>query len=299
VQRTSHYILLRRGARARRPALASQTLNISVRPGVSRRLPYCGGATERICVPARARAQDPVPQTEPARLNSHPLPGALDSNAAPNEPAASEPDAKQGSELATRPVDDSKNRIFFVLPNYTTIEGTGHVPAITTAQSFKMAALDSFDPFVYPLFGFIAGVSQLQDSPPSWPQDFSGYAKRFGLAFADNTLCSLFTTGVMPSVLKQDPRYYQGRTTGFLPRVGYAASRTLVTRSRSGHHQFNLSEIGGTFLVATVSNAYYPAEERNRTDTLNRWWTQAMWDTLSNELKEFWPDIRRPLRRSS
>jgi len=30
---------------------------------------------------------------------------------------------------------------------------------------------------------------------------------------------------------------------------------------------------------------------------LSRWGMQVMWDTLSNELKEFWPDVRRKLHR--
>ncbi len=192
---------------------------------------------------------------------------------------------------------DSKNRIFGLMPNYTTVEGFGKVEPITSAKSFKMAALDSFDPFVYPLFAFIAATAQVQNEPPSWGHDWEGYAKRYGLAFADNTMCSLITTGLMPSLLKQDPRYYQGRATGFFPRFAYAASRSVVTKSRSGQPQFNLSEIGGTLIVAGASNVYYPPEERTRNATLERWGTQAMWDTVANELKEFWPDIRRMMHR--
>ena len=192
---------------------------------------------------------------------------------------------------------DSKNRIFGVMPNYTTVEGFGKVEPITSAKSFKMAALDSFDPFVYPLFAFIAATAQVQNEPPSWGHDWEGYAKRYGLAFADNTMCSLITTGLMPSLLKQDPRYYQGRATGFFPRFAYAASRSVVTKSRTGQPQFNLSEVGGTLIVAGASNMYYPPEERTRNATLERWGTQAMWDTVANELKEFWPDIRRMMHR--
>jgi len=33
--------------------------------------------------------------------------------------------------------------------------------------------------------------------------------------------------------------------------------------------------------------------------TLSRWGMQVMWDTLSNQLKEFWPDVRHRLRRQS
>jgi hypothetical protein len=29
--------------------------------------------------------------------------------------------------------------------------------------------------------------------------------------------------------------------------------------------------------------------------TLTRWGTQILWDAAANELKEFWPDLRRRL----
>ena len=91
---------------------------------------------------------------------------------------------------------------------------------------------------------------------------------------------------------QQDPRYFQGGATGFFHRVAYAASRSAITHSRTGQRQFNVSEIGGTLVVANISNLYYPPDERTTHDTLIRWGTQAMWDTVANELKEFWPDIR-------
>jgi hypothetical protein len=250
------------------------------------------GAAGLLSIVAPARAVEPSPQ---GAQSAPPTTSTPSPSTAP-EPTATDKSAPDQDEPAVPSADsasDSKNRIFGVVPNYTTVEGFGKVKPITTAQSFKMAALDAFDPFVYPLFAFIAGTAQAQHEPQSWEQDWSGYGKRYGLAFADNTTCSLITTGLMPSLLKQDPRYYQGRKTGFFPRLGYAASRSVVTKSRSGHSQFNLSEIGGTFVVAGMSNLYYPQDERNMTATLERWGTQAMWDTVANELKEFWPDIRK------
>lgn len=238
----------------------------------------------------------PMRAQEPAQIPSTPVPSTAPApEAQKTDGAATAEDKAADSETGVDP--DSKNRIFGVMPNYTTVEGFGAVKPITGGESFKMAALDSFDPFVYPLFGFIAGISHAQNDPPEWGQTWSGYAKRYGLAFADNTVCSLVTTGLMPTLLKQDPRYYQGRATGFVHRFYYAASRSAVTKSRTGHPQFNLSEIGGTLIVANISNLYYPASERTVPDTLTRWGTQTMWDTVANELKEFWPDIRKALHR--
>jgi hypothetical protein len=250
-----------------------------------------------------APAQQPAPPAQqPAPPAQQPAPPAAAPAQAPPTQGAppTEPPAATAPPNAAKPADpnaaDPNDRIFGVIPNYNTIEGkTTIAPPITSKQSFKIAAQGSFDPMVYPMFGFIAGVAQLQNSPESYGKGWEGYGKRYAVAFADNTVCSLVTTGLLPSLLKQDPRYYQGHATGFFHRLAYAASRSVVTKSRSGEPQFNLSEVGGTLIVANVSNLYYPSEEKNVPDTLQRWGTQAMWDTLANELKEFWPDIRHKL----
>jgi hypothetical protein len=91
--------------------------------------------------------------------------------------------------------------------------------------------------------------------------------------------------------------YYERGQGNPFGRVGYSASRILVTHGDSGHAQFNLSEAAGTAVAATFSNAYYPTAQRTMSGTLSRWGTQLMWDALSNQLKEFWPDVRRRLDR--
>ena len=96
---------------------------------------------------------------------------------------------------------------------------------------------------------------------------------------------------VVPALLKQDPRYFRIAQGGFLKRSGYAVSRIWVTRTDAGHRTFNLSEIGGAGLSSALSNAYYPVADRSWSATATRWASQVMWDAVSNELKEFWPDL--------
>jgi hypothetical protein len=253
------------------------------------------GAAACLTIAAPSRAQDPQkPQQAPPPASPTTPPPASSTTSTSSDPQA--PPQKPATSPDSSKDAKDKNRVFGVLPNYTSVEGESGFTPISNKDSFKMAALDSFDPMVYPLFGFIAAVGQAQNSDPEWGRGWSGYSKRYGAAFADNSVCSLMTTGVMPSIFGQDPRYYQGRATGFLPRLGYAAKASIVTRSRkTGHHQFNISEIGGTLVVANVGNLYYPQQERTVAGTLTRWGTQAMWDTVANELNVFWPDMRRVL----
>jgi hypothetical protein len=178
--------------------------------------------------------------------------------------------------------------MFGVLPNYTTVEEGDIAPRISTKQTFRMATLGSFDPYVFP---FVGVVSAMNHAPGQ------SYAQRYMTSLADNSIGNYLTTAVMPLAMGQDPRYFESGKGSLPRRVAYAASRSVITRGKSGRSQFNVSEIGGNALAATVSNLYYTSSERTVTGTLTRWGMQVMWDTLSNEMKEFWPDIRAKLHR--
>jgi hypothetical protein len=191
---------------------------------------------------------------------------------------------------AEPPVD----RIFGVLPNYTTIDAprgstAPQVPTLTTRESFRLASLGTFDPVVYPFVGLVSALGQASDE--------SDYSARFATAFADNAIGNFMTTAIVPSLTHQDSRYYRRGEGGVFGRLAYAASRGVVTRTRSGHATFNISEVAGTAAAASLSNLYYAPEDRTVSGTMTRWGTQVMWDTVANELKEFWPDIRNKIRK--
>jgi hypothetical protein len=191
----------------------------------------------------------------------------------------------------------SKDRLFFALPNFLTVENAGDVPPLTTAQKFQVTARSSFDYVELAWYGALAGIDQAENSQPSYGQGAAGYAKRYGERFADGTIENFMTGAVFASILHQDPRFYQSSAGGFWHRAAYAASRIVVTRSDSGHSQFNYSEIFGSATAATISTfTYHPHDERNLPNLVDVWATEIAFDTLSNELKEFWPDIRRKLR---
>ena len=85
-----------------------------------------------------------------------------------------------------------------------------NVPPLTPGQKFKVVARGVFDPMEFVLVGFVAGLGQASDSDPSYGQGAQGYAKRYGTAYGDNAIENFMASlGVLPSVLHQDPRYYQ------------------------------------------------------------------------------------------
>jgi hypothetical protein len=192
----------------------------------------------------------------------------------------------------------SKDRLFYALPNFLTLENSGHVPPLTAGQKFKVVARSSFDPVQYFWYGFLAGISQAQNSEPGFGQGAEGYGKRYGSAFADGTIENFMTAAVLPSLLHQDPRFFQSGQGGFGRRTGYAVSRIFVTRTDSGHQQFNFSEILGSAASASISTySYHPSGDRTFGNTMSVWGSQVGYDTVTIVIKEFWPDIRRKLRK--
>lgn len=188
-----------------------------------------------------------------------------------------------------------QDRLLGVLPNYATVAPDQQPLPLCTKLLFYLAAKSAFDRNVYPYVAIRAMVAFAEGEPESWSQDFDGYGRRYAAIFADSAIGTYMTTAMVPLLTRQDPRFYVLGEGSRWRRASYAASRTIITRGRSGGAQFNVSEIGGAALAAAASAAYYPSESRSASSVLGRWATTLMWDTLSFELKEFWPDIRRTL----
>lgn len=193
----------------------------------------------------------------------------------------------------------SKDRLFFTLPNFLTLENAGQVPPLTAGQKFKVVARSSFDYVEFPWYAFLAGISQAENSEPGYGQGAEGYGKRYGAAFADGTIENFLTSAILPSILRQDPRYFQNGHGGFWHRSGYAISRIFITRTDSGGNQFNFSEIVGSAMAAGISTySYHPHADQNLSNAASVWGTQLGYDTLTLVVKEFWPDIRRKFRKN-
>src|SRR4029077_17323752 len=96
----------------------------------------------------------------------------------------------------------SKDRLFFALPNFLTLE-TRQVSPLTTGQKFKAVTRSAFDYVEYPWYAFLAGISQAEHSEPGYGQGAAGYGKRYGAAFADGTMESFMTGAILPSLLRQ------------------------------------------------------------------------------------------------
>jgi hypothetical protein len=272
-----------------------------------------------LCVPAFAQQQPPAQQqpaqqppqqqtaTDPAdpgqqvfmpHPTQQPAPApAAAQNTDSTKPSTQSQSGTTTSGTANGSATGSNDRLFFALPNFGTVENAEQIKPLTAKQKFDLQLRSTFDPVEFPYVGLLAGISQARDSDPGYGQGALGYAKRYGAGFLDSIDENFMVGAVYPSLLREDPRYYQMGKGGFFHRAGYSVSRIFVTRTDAGNRQFNFSEILGSATGAAIGTTYRVGSEKSVGDACSDWATQVGWDTVSNLLKEFWPDIRRGLHR--
>lgn len=186
-------------------------------------------------------------------------------------------------------------RILWIMPNYRAVSANTTLPLQSFTEKFWLATQESFDYSAFIWNGMMAGIALSGKSEPSFGQGASGYGTYYAHAVADGTIENYMVEAVVPTLTKEDPRYYTLGRGGFFKRSGYAVSRLFITRTDAGHNSLNLSEIVGAGAAAGIGNAYYPAPSNMWVKTYQRWSSQILQDAASNFFKEFWPDVNRAI----
>jgi hypothetical protein len=250
-----------------------------------------------------------VPQTqtpEPVPSTQQPATSPSKTGKPADQSSAQSQDQNNLGEQNTKPEDtktneDSKktkdDRMFYVMPNYLTVENQSQVKPISWKEKFAISAKGTFDPYEFAIVGVVAGIRQAENSYPAFGQGAEGYGKRYGAAFADQVDGNLMVGGVYPTILKTDPRYFRLGEGRYGHRFLYAISRVFVTRKDSGASMFNIPEFAGNATAIAISNVYYPASDRSFVSSFTGWGVQMGIDAFGNELKEFWPDVHGYLQK--
>ena len=188
--------------------------------------------------------------------------------------------------------------IFGVISNVKTVtDPSTPFHPLTSKEKFKLVR-EFFDIGTLLSGALGAGITQATGGPPDYEQQGAkGYGKRFGAELGDDFTSEVFVTGVFPSLLHEDPRYFRQGAGSFSSRTFHAVSHVVVTRNDSGHNTYNFSQFLGNLTSSAISNAYYPDRERGVGDVFSRAGARMGGDALGLILREFAPDILRKFKR--
>jgi hypothetical protein len=154
-----------------------------------------------------------------------------------------------------------KQRVLGLVPNFYVSYVPDAVP-LTSKLKFKLAWKTMIDPVTFALVGVSAGVQQAQNDFSGYGQKAQGYAKRFGASYADTATSAFIGSAVLPSLLKQDPRYFYKGIGSTRSRILYAIANSVICKGDNQRWQPNYSAILGGLAAGGISNLYYPAKDR-------------------------------------
>lgn len=213
----------------------------------------------------------------------------------PTRPA-SQPTSQQRAARQVR--QEEHQHILAVIPNFETSYNRKFAP-LTVKQKFQLDYRTMFDPFQLVIAGMDAGASQAQGSFRGYGPGPVGFAKRFGASYADILDGYFWGSGVLPSLMHEDPRFFRKNRGGILNRALYAAATTVWCRWDNGRWGPNYANVAGNFIAGGISNAYYPANDRGASLTLERGLTDLADQVFVSEFVEFLPSHLRRKHRTT
>ena len=160
---------------------------------------------------------------------------------------------------------EEKQRVLGVIPNFY-VSYDHHAVPLTSRQKFELAWKTVIDPVNFGITGVIAGIQQADNDFSGYGQGAAGYGRRYGAAYGDFLTGTYIGSAILPSLLKQDPRYFYKGTGTVRSRILYAVANAVICKGDNGNWQPNYSSILGSLASGGISNLYYPAKNRNGAD---------------------------------
>jgi hypothetical protein len=192
--------------------------------------------------------------------------------------------------------EQEHQRVAGIMATFNTTRNRDAAP-LSPGQKFHLFFKSAFDPWPFGLNVVVAGVNQAANSDPEWGQGMQGYAKRYGAAYSDYFIGNFFGNAVLPSLLREDPRYFQKGSGSFTNRFLWAAASTVWCKRDGGGWGPNYANVGGNLIGAAIGRLYYPASERTVSDTISDGLTVSAEGIVGAEVIEFWPDMVRHHQR--
>lgn len=182
---------------------------------------------------------------------------------------------------------EETQRVLGIIPNFY-VSYVPNAAPLTRKQKFQLAARTVVDPFTLVVVAGTAGVEQWQNHFIGYGQGLQGYAKRFGANYADTVSGTFIGGAILPSILKQDPRYFYKGTGSFHSRFLYAIGMAFICKGDNRHWQPNYSNVLGSLAAGGISNLYYPSEDRSSASlTFENAGVGLIGSAASNILQEF------------
>ena len=175
------------------------------------------------------------------------------------------------------------------------------LPPASLSEKWNLFESETVSPFTLAAAGFNAAVSQMTRSAPLYgknPWKGGAFAKRAGASLGDIVSQNFFSDFLLASAFHEDTRYIRkGPSRKVWPRIGYAISRAVITRTDAGDPTFNFANVLGSAMSAGLSNAYYPPVSKTSSVSLTNFGTSIAGSGFANLMPELGPDVAHWMKK--
>jgi hypothetical protein len=214
----------------------------------------------------------------------------------------STPGTNHGASSPDVPLDANENpiplsrqqpqRILGFMPNFRSVSGgtTPHPPG--WIYNFQVATHQATDYSSFIFLGLTSITAEGLNSHPVLGKGVDAFYAYTWRGFLDKTDGTYFSAWLLPSLLREDTRYYalgDGHTV--IRRALYVISREAVTRTYGGSQTPNIAGLGGKVLTQVISRYYYPPGTTGFSVLATKFDYSIMREIAFTSIREFYPDI--------
>ncbi|HUQ95879.1 MAG TPA: hypothetical protein VM120_29650 [Bryobacteraceae bacterium] len=146
-----------------------------------------------------------------------------------------------------------------------------------------------------------AGTSfqHLRNAPREWGRGAAGFGRRMGTGFGRHMIRTGIQYGVS-AALHEQIGYIPSGKERFRPRLQYALLSTVVTRKKITDRQtVAVGRISSAFGAGLISRLWMPARFHTVANGVSSAGVSLGLDAGVNVFREFWPDMRKKVRRGN
>jgi hypothetical protein len=168
-----------------------------------------------------------------------------------------------------------------------------HGQRLTSTDKLRMAASDVVDPFNLLTIGATAAISVGSNPQSHYGPGIEGWAKNSGTLLTEDMTGAFFITYLIPSIAKQDPRYYRMPNASIPRRIANVLIQPVWSRSDNGGHMPNYGMLIGVPAAVTLANIYVPGRKQGVWPTVETSAIAIGTSPIDHLVDEFLPDVAK------
>jgi len=203
-------------------------------------------------------------------------------------------DTKDRRQLAEEQLkEQTQQRTLGIFPAFG-ISYRGDAVSLTSREKMKLAFRGAVDPMQFVQTALMTGLREANGADRGFGWGPEGFGKRYGASYMDSFDGAIIGNGILPSLLRQDPRYFRLGHGTVTHRLLYAMASTVICKHDTTHKwEPNYSNVAGNLASGAISNLYYPDSDSGAGRTVTNGIVVSLTGGVGSVFQEFWPDISR------